>query len=167
MAWKSQRSRALDLAMQQSEVTAQQAAAMRAEIVALHQELAALHRELARRDIELIDAMARVAQATDQVRIQNEQDRDRHDRIDRAIELLTLVVARSGDDHEIEAAEPSEPTATVIGGSFDPTYGDPTSGDAPPTPGAAVVDLTADRRRALHWGGEMVGAEGSEPPTPS
>lgn len=162
MAWKSQRSRALDLAMQQSEVTAQQAAAMRAEIVALHQELAALHRELARRDIELIDAMARVAQATDQVRIQNEQDRDRHDRIDRAIELLTLVVAQSAATAEIEPGEPPEPSATVIGGSFDPAYR-----DAPPAPGAAVVDLTADGTRALHWGGsEVVGVEGHEPPTP-
>lgn len=161
MAWKSQRSRALDIAMQQSEVTAQQAAAMRAEIVALHQELASLHRELARRDIELIDAMARVAHATDQVRIQNEQDRDRHDRIDRAIELLTLVVAQSATEGELEPAEPTEPTATVIGGSFDPTYR-----EAPPTPGGEVVDLTADPTRALHWGGEVVGAEGYDPPAP-
>ncbi len=139
MAWKSQRSRALDLAMQQSEVTGQQAAAMRAEIVALHQELAALHRELARRDIELIDAMARVAQATDQVRIQNEQDRDRHERIDRAIELLTLVVTQSAATPALEPTapvEPAAPSATVIGGSFDPAYREP------PPVGGDVVDLT-------------------------
>jgi hypothetical protein len=150
VAWRSQRTRALDVALQQAESTTQHAAAMRSEIVALHRELAALHRELARRDIELIDAMARVAAVTDQVRIQNVQDREHLDRIDEAIELLahvvtsTALLAGAGPDPRgpvpagpVDPAEDVEPAGTVIGGSIDPSLA-----GTPPTPGAAIVDLT-------------------------
>ena len=144
MAWKSQRTRALDLAVSQSETSQRQLETLRSELTSVNSELASLHRELARRDVELIGALAQVSAVTDQLRLQNEQDRAHHDRLDRAIELLTMVITSSApapaidagsDGVEIEAAAPGG--ATVIGGSVDPSL--------LPPPGAAdpMIDLTA------------------------
>ena len=118
MSWKSQRTRALEFAMAQSQTVQQNTDETRTEIGALHRQLAELHTQLARRDVELIDAMARVATVTDQLRVQNEQDRDHHDRLDRAIELLTTLVSASSvgpDQPEVRSGP------TVIGGSVDPS----------------------------------------------
>ncbi|MEO6469643.1 MAG: hypothetical protein ABIP21_11125, partial [Acidimicrobiia bacterium] len=87
----------------------------------------------------------------DQLRVQNEQDRAHHKRLDRAIELLTMVIATNATPNILEpATSPQaevadtvsvETTApTVIGGSIDPTRlnDDPT-----------VIDLTIDPSDAL------------------
>lgn len=108
--------------MQQSETVQQHSDATRAEIASLHRELAELHHQLARRDVELIDAMARLATVTDQLRIQNEQDRDHHGRIDRAIELLTALVSTSKAEPDMAEVRTGP---TVIGGSVDPSLLEP------------------------------------------
>ncbi len=144
MAWKSQRTRALDLAVSQSETSQRQVEALRAELSSVNTELASLHRELARRDVELIGALAQVSAVTDQLRIQNEQDRAHHDRLDRAIELLTMLVtsspelpAAAPDGIELEPATGTAPT--VIGGSVDPSLLHTAAA------GEGIVDLTSPR----------------------
>ncbi len=145
MAWKSQRTRALDLAVVQAETTQLEVDTLRNELSGLHTQLADLHQELARRDIELIGALAHVTTVTDQLRVQNEEDRAHHDRLDRAIELLTMVIASSAPaleaSHRPEVVDgddslPAPPT--VIGGSVDPSL------LARAAAQDSVVDLTAD-----------------------
>jgi deoxyribodipyrimidine photolyase len=143
VAWKSQRTRALDLAVFQAETTQLEVDALRAELTGLHGQLGELHRELARRDVELIGALARVTTVTDQLRVQNEQDRAHHDRLDRAIELLTQLIASSVPALEqmtagevVDVTEPATATATVIGGSVDPSLLDGPASRAP------VIHLT-------------------------
>ncbi|MEP6624775.1 MAG: hypothetical protein ABJC79_10045 [Acidimicrobiia bacterium] len=144
MAWKSQRTRALDLAVFQAETTQLEVETLRTELTGMHTQLDGLHQELARRDVELIGALARVTTVTDQLRVQNEEDRAHHDRLDRAIELLTMVIASSAPALEasnraevvdLDDSLPAPPT--VIGGSVDPSL----------LPRAAldpVIDLTDD-----------------------
>ena len=76
---------------------------------------------------------------TDQLRRQSEEDVAHHDRLDRAIELLTMLVASSVSGQQ--ATEPAElgppPANRVIGGSVDPALLDTTSDDR------ATIDLTA------------------------
>ena len=143
MAWRSQRTRALDLAVFQAETTQLEVDALRAELTGLHGQLSELHHELARRDVELIGALARVTTVTDQLRVQNEQDRAHHDRLDRAIELLTQVIASSvpaleaqGGAEVAESDELAPNVPTVIGGSVDPSLLHAT------TMTDAVLDLT-------------------------
>ena len=151
MAWKSQRTRTLDLVLTQAETAHEQVQGMRDELTRLNRDLSQLHGELAKRDVELIDALARTTALTDQLRVQNEQDRAHHERLDRAIELLTMVIATNATPNILEAATTprSEVTdavsvgttpPTVIGGSVDPTRlnDDPT-----------VIDLTIDPSDAL------------------
>jgi len=141
----------LDLVLTQAETAHEQVQGMRDELTRLNRDLSELHGELARRDVELIDALARTTALTDQLRVQNEQDRAHHERLDRAIELLTMVIATNATPNILEAATPpqadvadavSVETAapTVIGGSIDPTrlHEDPT-----------VIDLTIDPSDAL------------------
>jgi len=128
VAWKTQRTRALDLAVLQAETAQLQVEALRAE-------QAELHRELARRDVELISALARVTAVTDQLRLQNDEDRSYHDRLARAIELLTLFIA--SPPPALRGSTPGSAaaiSATVIGGSVDPSRLDITSD--------ATIDLT-------------------------
>lgn len=144
MAWKSQRTRALDLAVFQAETTQLEVDALRTELTGLHGQLSELHYELARRDVELIGALARVTTVTDQLRFQNEQDREHHDRLDRAIELLTTIIASSvpaleaaGGSEVVDTDEAAPTAPTVIGGSVDPsllTMREPTQ---------TVIDLEA------------------------
>ena len=151
MAWKSQRTRTLDLVLTQAETAHEQVQGMRGELTRLNRDLSELHGELAKRDVELIDALARTTALTDQLRVQNEQDREHHERLDRAIELLTLVITTNVAPNILETATapqadvtdvlPAETTVrTVIGGSIDPTrlVDDPT-----------VIDLTIDPADAL------------------
>ena len=150
MAWKSQRTRTLDLVLTQAETAHEQVQGMRDELTRLNCDLSELHGELAKRDVELIDALARTTALTDQLRVQNEQDREHHDRLERAIELLTMAIATNVAPNVLEAAAPqadvtdsfpAEATVpTVIGGSIDPTrlVDDPT-----------VIDLTIDPADAL------------------
>lgn len=151
MAWKSQRTRTLDLVLTQAETAHEQVQGMRDELTRLNRDLSELHGELAKRDVELIDALARTTALTDQLRVQNEQDREHHDRLDRAIELLTMVIATNVAPNVLEAAAapqaditdvlPAETTVpTVIGGSIDPTR----LGDDP-----TVIDLPIDAADAL------------------
>lgn len=145
MAWKSQRTRTLDLALLQAETAQQQVQGMRTELACLHRELSELHGELARRDVELIGALTSITTVTDQLRMQNEQDRAHHERLDRAIELLTMVITSSpalegAGRAEVADSTPTAPGgATVIGGSIDPSLLDVTEVEAP------VIDLNADR----------------------
>ena len=151
MAWKSQRTRTLDLVLTQAETAHEHVQGMRDELTRLNRDLSELHGELAKRDVELIDALARTTALTDQLRVQNEQDRAHHERLDRAIELLTMVIATNATPNILETATtpPAEVTdavsvqttaPTVIGGSVDPTRlnDDPT-----------VIDLTIDPSDAL------------------
>ena len=151
VAWKSQRTRTLDLVLTQAETAHEQVQGMRGELTRLNRDLSELHGELAKRDVELIDALARTTALTDQLRVQNEQDREHHERLDRAIELLTMVIATNVAPNILETATapqadvtdvlPAETTVpTVIGGSIDPTrlVDDPT-----------VIDLTIDPADAL------------------
>ena len=151
MAWKSQRTRTLDLVLTQAETAHEHVQGMRDELTRLNRDLSELHGELAKRDVELIDALARTTALTDQLRVQNEQDRAHHERLDRAIELLTMVIATNATPNILESANTpqSEVTdaisvqtagPTVIGGSVDPTRlnDDPT-----------VIDLTIDPSDAL------------------
>ncbi len=151
MAWKSQRTRTLDLVLTQAETAHEQVQGMRDELTRLNRDLSELHGELARRDVELIDALARTTALTDQLRVQNEQDRAHHERLDRAIELLTMVIATNAAPNILEPGRtphadvtdvaPAEATApTVIGGSIDPTRLNDDS---------TVVDLTIDPSDAL------------------
>ena len=151
MAWKSQRTRTLDLVLTQAETAHEQVQGMRDELTRLNRDLSELHGEMAKRDVELIDALARTTALTDQLRVQNEQDRAHHDRLDRAIELLTMVIATSAPPNILEAAAtphadvtdvaPAEAAApTVIGGSIDPTRLNDVE---------TVVDLTIDPSDAL------------------
>ncbi len=151
VAWKSQRTRTLDLVLTQAETAHEQVQGMRGELTRLNRDLSELHGELAKRDVELIDALARTTALTDQLRLQNEQDREHHDRLDRAIELLTMVIATNVAPNILETTTapqvdvtdvlPAEATVpTVIGGSIDPTrlVDDP-----------AIIDLTIDPADAL------------------
>ena len=151
VAWKSQRTRTLDLVLTQAETAHEQVQGMRGELTRLNYDLSELHGELAKRDVELLDALARTTALTDQLRVQNEQDREHHERLDRAIELLTLVITTNVAPNILETATapqadvtdvlPAETTVpTVIGGSIDPTrlVDDPT-----------VIDLTIDPADAL------------------
>ena len=151
MAWKSQRTRTLDLVLTQAGTAHEQVQGMRDELTRLNRDLSELHGELAKRDVELIDALARTTALTDQLRVQNEQDREHHERLDRAIELLTMVIATNVAPNILESSAPpraevtevvpAEATVpTVIGGSIDPTrlHGDP-----------AAIDLTIDPADAL------------------
>lgn len=156
------RQRAIDLAVLQAE-TAQ------LQVEALRTELGALHQELARRDVELISALTRVAAVTDRLRLQTEQDRDDHRSLTRAIELLTMFIAspppalgaaRPFDAAPSPAARTEQFTevvpddgvtsATVIGGSVDPSRLHVDPGDDLPTPevfdvvSGRSIDLTAD-----------------------
>ena len=151
MAWKSQRTRTLDLVLTQAETAHDQVQGMRDELTRLNRDLSELHGELAKRDVELIDALARTTALTDQLRVQNEQDRAHHERLDRAIELLTMVIATNAAPNILEAAStpqadvtdvaPAEAaTATIIGGSIDPTRLNDDS---------SVIDLTIDPTDAL------------------
>ena len=153
MAWKSQRTRTLDLVLHQAETAHEQVQAMRNEMTRLNRDLAELHGELAKRDVELIDALARTTALTDQLRVQNEQDRAHHERLDRAIELLTMVIASSAAPGLLEPAGradvtdvvPDAPAApTVIGGSVDPSR----INDNPEF-AASTIDLTIDPSDAL------------------
>lgn len=153
VAWKSQRTRTLDLVLTQSETAHEQIQAMRDEMTRLNRDLSELHGELAKRDVELIDALARTTALTDQLRVQNEQDRAHHDRLDRAIELLTMVIASTAAPGILEAAPRADvsdavpddaPTPTVIGGSIDPTR---ISDEREFV--AATIDLTIDPSDAL------------------
>lgn len=147
MAWKSQRTRALDLAEAQSERTQLEVDMLRRELAGVHGELGNLQRELARRDVELIGAVAHVTTVTDQLRLQNEQDIAHHDRLDRAIELLTTLIASSvpaaaTETETVELGETSAPT--VIGGSVDPSL--LATRAAAGAPGEPSIDLTTDAR---------------------
>lgn|GEM_PF-6070687 len=144
MAWKSQRTRTLDLALLQAEAAQQQVQGMRTELTCLHRELSELHGELARRDVELIGALTSISTVTDQLRMQNEQDRAHHERLDRAIELLTMVITsppaleRAGRAEVADSALSAPSGATVIGGSIDPSLLDVTEVEVP------VIDLSAE-----------------------
>lgn len=170
MAWKSQRTRALDLAVFQAESTQVEVDTLRNELTSLHTQLADLHQELARRDVELIGALAHVTTVTDQLRVQNEEDRAHHDRLDRAIELLTMVIAQSAPALEasprtevvdVDDSLPAPPT--VIGGSVDPSL------LARAAAQDSVIDLTADgapqfpRRAASVPGATFAGPHGAAP----
>jgi deoxyribodipyrimidine photolyase len=145
VAWKSQRTRALDLAVFQAETTQLEVDTLRNELTGMHVQLEELHQQLARRDVELIGALAHVTTVTDQLRVQNEEDRAHHDRLDRAIELLTMVIASSAPALEqstqaevvdLDDSLPAPPT--VIGGSVDPSL------LARSTTQDPVIDLTAE-----------------------
>ena len=144
MAWKSQRTRTLDLALLQAETAQQQVQGMRTELTSLHRELSELHGELARRDVELIGALTSITTVTDQLRMQNEQDRAHHERLDRAIVLLTMVITsppaleQAGPAGVADSAPAASGGSTVIGGSIDPSLLDVTEGEAP------VIDLNAE-----------------------
>ncbi|MGZ6886160.1 MAG: hypothetical protein ACXVLO_13870 [Acidimicrobiia bacterium] len=143
MAWKSQRTRALDLATHQAETAQHEVAGLRSELAELRRQHADLHAELARRDVELIGALAHVTAVTDQLRIQNEADRAHHERLDRAIELLTMLVAATPAALDPTAGgadgDGGEPAgATVIGGSVDPSRLDLTTATPP------AIDLSAE-----------------------
>ena len=161
MAWKSQRTRTLDLVLTQAETAHDQVQGMRDELTRLNRDLSELHGELARRDVELIDALARTTALTDQLRVQNEQDRAHHERLDRAIELLTLVIATNATPNILEPATTPQaevtdvvsvetPAPTIIGGSIDPTR---LNDDR------TVIDLTIDPSDALDPPGRATAAE--------
>jgi hypothetical protein len=151
------RQRAIDLAVLQAETAQLQVEALRAELGGLHQELA-------RRDVELISALTRVAAVTDRLRLQTEQDRDDHRRLTRAIELLTMFIASppptaigAGSASGTAPPRPSTGTeqftevvpndgvtsATVIGGSVDPSRLNPDAGGVAPPP--EVFDVVSGR----------------------
>ncbi len=171
MAWKSQRTRALDLAVFQAETTQLEVDTLRNELTGLHVQLEELHEQLAKRDIELIGALAHVTTVTDQLRVQNEEDRAHHDRLDRAIELLTMVIASSAPALEsstqaevidVDDSLPAPPT--VIGGSVDPSLLTRATTQDP------VVDLTVEpggafpRRAPSVPGATFAGPQGASVP---
>ena len=118
MAWKKRRARALDLAVLQADTT-------HLHVEALRTEITMLHHELARRDVELISALTRVANACDRLQLHVEVEQADQARLMRAVDRIGLFLT-APPIITLPAASPTPAAAdqgagSVIGGSIDPS----------------------------------------------
>ena len=119
MAWRKRRARTLDLAVLQADTTHLQVEALRTEITMLHHELA-------RRDVELISALTRVANACDGLQLHVEVGQADQARLMRAVDRIGLFLTAPPIITLPAASPPAPPAAdhgagSVIGGSIDPS----------------------------------------------
>ncbi len=148
MGWRKRRARTLDLALLQADTTHLQVEALRTEITMLHHELT-------RRDVELISALTRVANACDGLQLHVEIGQADQARLMRAVDRIGLFVT-APPIITLPATGATPPAAdqgagSVIGGSIDPSRA-----AAPPTDDRATdaastareadttIDLTSD-----------------------
>lgn len=148
MAWRKRRARALDLAVLQADTTHLQVEALRTEITMLHHELA-------RRDVELISALTRVANACDRLQLHVEVEHAGQAQLMRAVDRIGLFLT-APPIITLPAASPAPAAAnqgagSVIGGSVDPSRAATALADTPLNPSAdadrepdTTIDLTAD-----------------------